>query len=68
MGKKQNAEFVRAARAEMGLDQPEFASRLGVSPRTVAGWETGDRVFKRLSRLAILALLNLSDKKLEGSP
>lgn len=34
-------EMIRAARAKMGLSQPELALRVGTSRRTVMRWENG---------------------------
>lgn len=36
-------EELKAARAELGLTQPEFARVFKVSPRAVGGWEQGER-------------------------
>lgn len=37
------AKSIKAARENAGLTQAELAGRLGVSPRTVARWEAGNR-------------------------
>jgi DNA-binding transcriptional regulator YiaG len=34
---------LKAARAKLGLTQPEFAKAFHVSPRAVGGWEQGER-------------------------
>jgi transcriptional regulator with XRE-family HTH domain len=34
---------LKAARAQLGLTQPEFARVFQVSPRAVGGWEQGER-------------------------
>jgi DNA-binding transcriptional regulator YiaG len=34
---------LKAARAQLGLTQPEFARAFQVSPRAVGGWEQGER-------------------------
>ena len=34
---------LKAARAKLGLTQPEFARVFRVSPRAVGGWEQGER-------------------------
>ena len=38
---------LRAQRHRAGLTQEQAAERLGVSRRSVAGWETGERAMPR---------------------
>jgi len=38
-------------RLEKGMTQPELAKLMGVSVRTVSGWETGDRPPRNAERL-----------------
>ena len=48
------ADRVRVMRNFMGLSQPEFAARVGVSaPTTVSLWETGKRPPDRRSLRAL---------------
>ena len=42
-----NAETVRNIRNAWGVTQPEFARLLGVSTRTVSGWENGEPMTTR---------------------
>lgn len=41
MTKPITADDVKRLREAAGVDQPTFGKALGVSPRTVRGWETG---------------------------
>ena len=41
------AEIVRNIRYAWGVTQPEFARLLGVSTRTVSGWENGEPMTTR---------------------
>jgi transcriptional regulator with XRE-family HTH domain len=52
------AERLREARESANLTQVELAARLGVSPRTVQNWETGDRVPQAKHRRAIQDFLD----------
>lgn len=40
-------EEIRAKRLSAGLTQRELANKLGVSPATISGWETGSRTPRR---------------------
>ncbi|HEU4754307.1 MAG TPA: helix-turn-helix domain-containing protein [Armatimonadota bacterium] len=46
-----DARTVRTTREMLGLNQPEFARLVGVSPRSVAGWERGERISDTGERL-----------------
>lgn len=39
----QNPEYVKAARAALGMTQAELAESLGVATDTVSSWEQGER-------------------------
>ena len=41
--KKSLGRQISTLRQDFGLNQSELADRMGVSVRTVSGWETGDR-------------------------
>lgn len=43
MTKKSLGRQIAILRQDSGLNQSELAERMGVSVRTVSGWETGDR-------------------------
>ena len=42
-GEIESGEDIAALRAFVGLTQVEFAKALGISPRTLQGWEQGRR-------------------------
>lgn len=48
---------VVALRLRLGYTQSEFAGRLGVSPRTVEGWETGHHIPSRRALAKIERLI-----------
>jgi DNA-binding transcriptional regulator YiaG len=48
---------LKAARAALGLTQPEFAKAFRVSPRAVGGWEQGVRNGRKASMPKPVALL-----------
>ena len=52
MNKIQNATEIKRLRATLDLTQSELAKRLGVTQRTVAGWETGAKIPK-VAQLAL---------------
>ena len=51
MTKKSLSRQIAILRQDYGITQAELASRMGVSVRTVSGWETGDRPPKYGERL-----------------
>ena len=54
MKKKEKNSFSRQValiRLDCGMTQPELAQLMGVSVRTVSGWETGDRPPRHADRL-----------------
>jgi len=50
-------ETVRWLRGRLGLTQGAFARRLGVTPRTVRGWEEGAHPLAPFSRTRVVPLL-----------
>lgn len=60
-----NADWVKALRTQMDLNQVEFADRLGVSRSAVARWELENF---RPSKLAANALLHLAASVSDGQP
>lgn len=51
MTKKSISRQIATLRQDHGITQAELASQMGVSVRTVSGWETGDRPPKYGERL-----------------
>ena len=51
MTKKSLSRQIAILRQDYGITQAELASQMGVSVRTVSGWETGDRPPKYGERL-----------------
>lgn len=61
LGKKRvpAPEAIRAARSKFGLSAREFAQQIGVSERTVEGWEQGRPIrISNLNKLATWARIN----------
>lgn len=54
------AEEIRRTRDRLNLSQVDFAQRLGVSPRTVQGWEAG-RMPQPKHRRALAALTEAAE-------
>ena len=49
---------IRFARKSLGFTQARLARLLDVAPETVSRWETGSETMSRVSRLALLAVVN----------
>jgi DNA-binding transcriptional regulator YiaG len=47
-----------AARRSLGLSKTALATRLGVSRRTIWGWENGDVTIRPITELAMLQLIS----------
>jgi len=60
---KFNSAAVKKLRQKLGLTQPGFAERVGVSVRTVAHWEAGTR---NISTLAQRVLQQLAKEGADG--
>jgi len=56
------ADEIRAARERLDLTQVELAERLGVSPRSVQGWEAG-RMPQAKHRRALADFLSEAEEK-----
>lgn len=54
-----DAELIRSIRHQRGWSVREMADALGVSPRTVEGWEQG----RKVPQMAINLLKKLARKK-----
>jgi len=48
---------IRFARKALGLTQARLGTLLDVAPETVSRWETGSETMSRVSRLALLAVV-----------
>ena len=55
---RSSARWVKVLRRRMGLTQPDFAARIGVSPITISRWENGvsEPLGMAISRMAELEL------------
>ena len=64
MDLKKNGALLRRLRVAKGMTQKQIAERLGVVPKTVSKWETGNG-FPEVSTVAMLAdLLGVSERML----
>jgi transcriptional regulator with XRE-family HTH domain len=53
-----SGDEIRFARKSLGFTQARLARLLDVAPETVSRWETGSETMSRVSRLALLAVVN----------
>ena len=63
MTAQDSSEFVRRARARLGLSQTDFGAKLGVNRQTVGRYETSGHPLPELLRLAIARLLDEHKRK-----
>lgn len=61
--RKINAEWVKALRKDLGINQETLAERLGVSRSAVARWETN---VQRPTKLAVKVLLEFAVNNRDG--
>lgn len=51
---------IKAARASFGLSQAAFADLIGVNPRTVRRWESGETAVPRRAARLVLVLFAIN--------
>ena len=54
-------EQIKAARRDAGLSRSELAKRVGVSPRTVEGWEQGRHHVGNAAAVGLRRVLKLKN-------
>ena len=57
------SDFVKRARAKLGLSQTDFGAKLGVNRQTVGRYETPGHALPEVARLAIARLLDEHKRK-----
>jgi DNA-binding transcriptional regulator YiaG len=50
---------IKAARTSFGLSQSAFADLIGVNPRTIRRWESGETVIPWRSELIVFIISNM---------
>lgn len=55
------AQRIRLLRNKLGLNQTEFAKKLGRKQQTIANWETGARNLPDFSYLALTQVFNVNE-------
>ena len=62
MNANEAAKFIRDARKRLNMTQPQFASALGVTKRTIIYWEQGEYAPDTRTILAIKLMMRMAEE------